>query len=180
MNTRWTFTAVGIAAVAAGTALWLANRPPAMTSAPAVAPAALLAASFVDAEGRRQPLGRFQGKLVVLNFWATWCVPCREELPALERLWRLRKDRGLAVIAVAIGEEPAAVRRFVDRLRPAPTFPIGLDRDKSVAKAWKVRGLPTTVLVGRDGRAAFAAAGAVAFDSPATLELLDRLGEAKI
>lgn len=128
------------------------------------------------ASGGTLSLEAHRGQVVVLNFWATWCVPCREELPALERLWRLRRDRGLAVIAVAIGEEAAAVRRFVDRLRPAPTFPIGLDRDKSVARAWKVRGLPTTVLVGRDGRAAFAAAGAVAFDSPATLELLDRLG----
>ena len=111
MNARWTFTAVGLAAVAAGTALWLANRPPAMTSAPAVAPAALLAASFADAEGRRQPLGRFQGKLLVLHFWATWCAPCLEEMPAFDRLQSRWAGRGVQFIGLS-AEEPDKVAAF--------------------------------------------------------------------
>ena len=128
---------------------------------------------LADARGGTISLAAHRGQVVVVNFWATWCAPCREELPALERLWQLRGGRGVVVIAVASGEEAGAVRRFVERLHPAPTFAIGVDPDRRTTKAWKVRGLPTTVGVGRDGRAHFAAAGQVEFDSAGTLRLLD-------
>ena len=84
---RWIFAIVGVLAAAAGTALWLAMRPAAPALEPAtVAPAALMAASFTDLDGRKRSLGEFQGKVVVLNFWATWCAPCREEMPGFDRL----------------------------------------------------------------------------------------------
>ena len=116
MTARWFYPLVGVAALAAGTALWLATRPalvasPAMTTAPTIGSAAIYATPFSDTEGRPQTLGQFQGKVVVLNFWATWCAPCREEMPAFTRLYSRWSSRGVQFVGVS-SEEAAKVARF--------------------------------------------------------------------
>ena len=84
---RFVFAAVGVAALLAGTALWLATAPAApRLTAPDISSSALFAAGFHDLQGASRSLGEFQGKVVVLNFWATWCPPCRDEMPAFSRL----------------------------------------------------------------------------------------------
>lgn len=109
------FAAVGLAAVAAGAALWLATRPARIEApgAPAahVSPAALYAAGFRDLRGEPQSLGQFQGRILVLNFWATWCAPCREEMPAFDRVHRRWQSRGVAFVGVS-AEPPEKVERF--------------------------------------------------------------------
>jgi len=108
---RWIFAIVGALAAAAGTALWLAMRPPSIALEPVtVTPAALMAASFTDLDGRKRSLGEFQGQVVVLNFWATWCAPCREEMPGFDRLQA--EWAGRAQFVGISSEEPTPVAAF--------------------------------------------------------------------
>ena len=112
MTARALFALVGTLAVLAGGTLWVAMRPPAERRGTVeISPAALLAASFSDAAGKSQSLGQFQGKVVVLNFWATWCAPCREEMPGFMRLQARWGSRGVQFVGLA-NEEPDKVTRF--------------------------------------------------------------------
>jgi peroxiredoxin len=100
--------------------------------------------------GESLDLAQLRGKVVLVNFWATWCAPCVEEMPALARLRARLAPRGFEVLAVNQGEMPARVAAFVERTGLDLT--ILLDREKSVAKEWKVRALPTTFVVDAKGR----------------------------
>jgi len=95
-------------------------------------------------------LADLRGKVVLLNFWATWCVPCRTEMPALEALYQRHKDAGLVVLAINMDRlSSAGLEAFVKEV--AVTFPIVLDPAWSTAKLYQVRGLPTTYLIDRAG-----------------------------
>jgi thiol-disulfide isomerase/thioredoxin/Cu/Ag efflux protein CusF len=95
-------------------------------------------------------LSELRGKVVLLNFWATWCVPCRTEMPTLEALYHRYKDRGLEVLAVNVDMlSTAGVETFVKEV--TVTFQIVLDPSWSVAQAYRVLGLPTTYLIDRVG-----------------------------
>jgi thiol-disulfide isomerase/thioredoxin len=108
------------------------------------------ALKLADAEGRERPLSEWRGKTVVVNFWATWCEPCREEMPSLERLKGRFAGKPFDIVGVNVGESPERVARFT---RDVPvTFPIVYDRHSATAKAWKVRGYPTSYVIGPDGR----------------------------
>lgn len=153
MSIRWLFSIVGVVAMLAGTALWLATRAPS-TPAPvaALSPGALMAAGFVDLQGRHRSLAEFQGKVVVLNFWATWCAPCREEMPGFERLQAQWRDRGVQFVGIS-SEEPAKVAAFAKTL--AITYPLWTGGDE-VAEVSRRLGndrsvLPHTVLLDRGG-----------------------------
>lgn len=102
------------------------------------------------AAGEAVDLASLRGKVVLVNFWATWCAPCVEEMPALARLRARLAPRGFEVLAVNQGEMPARVTAFAERA--GLDLPMLLDREKAVAKAWKVRALPTTFVVDRAGR----------------------------
>lgn len=95
-------------------------------------------------------LADFKGKVVFLNFWATWCPPCKEEMPAMERLYQRYKGQGFAVLAVSVDAEGApVVTPFVKEHKL--TFPIGLDPKMALAERYGVRALPTSFLVDRKG-----------------------------
>jgi thiol-disulfide isomerase/thioredoxin len=116
VSARWLFSSIGLLALASGTVLWLATRPagwsPGVTLAPpGISAAALYTATFQDEAGRNQSLGQFQGKVVVVNFWATWCAPCREEMPAFARLQSRWGARGVQFVGLA-NDDPAKVRPF--------------------------------------------------------------------
>lgn len=100
-------------------------------------------------EGIPLSLVDLEGKVVVLNFWATWCLPCRAEMPALERTWLAWQEQGLVVVAVNLQENPGRVAEFVREL--GLTFPVLVDADGSVLRRYRVQLYPTTFFIGRDG-----------------------------
>ncbi len=91
----------------------------------------------------------FQGKIVLVNFWASWCKPCKEELPALERLYQKYQERGFEVVGINIDKEEKHVARFLSR-HPV-TFSVLLDPDASVIAAYHARAMPTSFLIDRKG-----------------------------
>lgn len=107
------FAGVALLAALAGTALWLGERStlPTPKAPEAIAPTALYAATFRDGAGQSQSLGQYQGRLLVLNFWATWCAPCREEMPAFSRLSQRWAGRGVQFVGLS-SEAPEVVARF--------------------------------------------------------------------
>jgi peroxiredoxin len=105
----------------------------------------------------RLSVNDLRGRVILLNFWASWCAECRPEMPVLERLHRELEPRGLAVVGINAREEAISVRRYASELRL--TFPLLLDRDGTMTKQYGVLGLPTTFLIGRDGRAVAFAVG---------------------
>jgi peroxiredoxin len=139
-------------------------------------PGSELAATFSVATPDRSTLvlGDLRGKVVLLNFWATWCEPCLEEMPALERVGQTYRDRGLVVLALSVDREGASVvAPFVKR--HALTFPVGLDAQQAVARLYRVWALPATVIVSRQGIALFSAQGAREWDGPAGHALFETL-----
>jgi peroxiredoxin len=129
-------------------------------------------------EGGRLGLADFRGRVVLLNFWATWCPPCVTELPAMERLHQRHLARGFTVLAVSLDTLGApAVAAFV-RERGL-TFPVGLDPASDVARAYGVRALPTTALLDRQGRALGVAVGPREWDSPDGDALVEALLRAR-
>jgi peroxiredoxin len=102
-----------------------------------------------DPSGTPVSLRDFRGKIVFVNFWATWCVPCRAEMPAMEQLYQEFRGQGFAVVGVNFQDGPQQVSAFSQELHL--TFPIALDRKGTVASAYGVRGLPTTYLIDREG-----------------------------
>ena len=125
---------------------------PGGASAPPPAPAAgFIAPDFTlpTLEGELVTLNDLRGQAVVINFWASWCPPCRTEMPSIEAVYQQYKDQGLVVLAVDIQEPVAAVATFVDSMEL--TFPILLDADGSISQQYQVRGLPSTFFVDRQG-----------------------------
>ena len=125
-----------------------------------------------DMDNQIVDISELRGKVVVVNFWATWCPPCRREMASLENLHRATADKGVAVLAVNIGEDIDTVFPFMGTLDPSPTFPILFDYDAHSLAVWEVRGLPTTFIVDPDGFVVYRAVGGREFDHP---ELLGKI-----
>ncbi|WP_088282278.1 TlpA disulfide reductase family protein [Ideonella sp. A 288] len=104
-------------------------------------------------------LASAKGKVVLINFWASWCEPCRAEMPSLELLAERHERQGLVVVAVNFKEGESTIRRFTEQT--SLTLPILRDADGDAARAWGARMFPTTVAVGRDGRAVFTVLGEI-------------------
>jgi len=126
-------------------------------------------------EGKMRTLKDYEGKVLVVNFWATWCPPCIKEMPSLQRAWEQTREHDIAIVAVNMGETPEAIERFLRRF--PVEFPILLDRDVKVADAWDVRGLPTTFVLDPTGRFVFKVAGERVWDDPELLAQLRALAK---
>lgn len=121
-------------------------------------------------------LSKLRGKVVLINFWATWCPPCRREMPSLQRLWLQHGGKtDLRIVAVNIGENAETVLDFMGTLEASPTFPIVFDKDSSVLRHWPIKGLPTTFLLDRKGRVVYRAIGGREFDSPESVSVINKL-----
>jgi peroxiredoxin len=131
-----------------------------------------------DLEGRRHQLAEYRGKVVLVNFWATWCEPCREEMPSMNRLRAALAGRSFEVLAINLGESETRIRRFMEQV--PLDFAVLLDRDTSAAKTWKARILPASFLVGADGRIRYSVLGEIDWSAErvrnAILELLPPAG----
>jgi peroxiredoxin len=124
--------------------------------------------------GGRLRLRDFRGTVVLLNFWATWCPPCKEEMPSMERLYRRYRTRGFAVLAVSIDADGAqVVLPFVKQL--GLTFPVGLDPKMALANEYRVRALPSTFLIDSAGQMVAIAIGPRDWDSRSARGVVESL-----
>ncbi len=116
-------------------------------------------------EGGEIRLSEFRGRPVLINFWASWCAPCRAEMPELERVAQEYEAAGLVVVGINQLEDPETVAQFVQEF--SLTFPIALDRDGTTSRDWQVYGIPQTYLVDANGIIRKAWVGPVTYDSVA-------------
>lgn len=128
-----------------------------------------------DMDGELHRLSDLRGRVVMVNFWATWCPPCREEMPSMEAIYQELSDEGFQVLAVNQWESPDQVFPYMGQLDVWPSFPILFDRDSSVADAYRVKGLPTTVLIDKQGQVAYRAVGGRNFNHPEVRRLIEQL-----
>lgn len=124
-------------------------------------------------EGSRVSLKDFEGKLVFLNFWATWCGPCRYEMPAMEKLWQKFKEEDFVILAVDVREGKEKVSSFVKE--NGLTFPVLLDSRGGVASTYGIRAIPTTYLLDPEGRIVGKALGARDWASQDAFKLIEQL-----
>jgi thiol-disulfide isomerase/thioredoxin len=125
-----------------------------------------------DTTGRRWRLEALQGRVVLVNFWASWCEPCRAEMPSLEQLARRQRD-DLEVLAVNFKESAGSVQRFLERT--PLDLPVLLDEDGATARAHGVRVFPSTVVVDREGRGVLVVVGEMDWQGAAARELIEPL-----
>jgi len=127
---------------------------------------------FEDAQGRQRTIADFRGKLVLLNIWATWCPPCRKEMPTLDRLQKRLGGPGFEVVALSIDRDGASVvKRFFDEIGVG-ALSIYVDRTAQVGGDLGIVGLPTTLLIDRDGREIGRVIGPAEWDSPEVMSLI--------
>jgi thiol-disulfide isomerase/thioredoxin len=117
-----------------------------------------------DLQGVKHRLADYRGKVVLINFWATWCVPCREEMPSIERLRASLEGRPFAVLAVNLAEPESRIRKFLEKV--PVRFTVLIDQDTSTTRAWQAKVLPATYLVGPDGKIRYRHIGELDWSKP--------------
>jgi len=125
--------------------------------------------------GKTYSLSQFRGKVVLVNFWATWCPPCRAEMPSIEKLYRSLAGTPFEVLALDQAEDQSTVFAHLGELDPMPTFPVLLDKTSSAANAFHVQGIPTTYLVDKAGKIAYKAVGGRNYASPDIRDIVVKL-----
>jgi cytochrome c biogenesis protein CcmG/thiol:disulfide interchange protein DsbE len=118
-------------------------------------------------------LEALRGRVVLLNFWATWCEPCEDEMPSMQRLYDRLAPRGFELVAVSVDEDPAAVEAFRERL--GLRFPIALDPESEIAKRYQTMGFPESLLIGPEGDVIERYVGPRDWDAPMYSERIARL-----
>ncbi|HRM75716.1 MAG TPA: TlpA disulfide reductase family protein [Paracoccus sp. (in: a-proteobacteria)] len=152
---RWLvlYTALGIGANAAlaGEIDWQAAHDGGLAKLVQTDPTPVPDTSFTDPEGGTHSLADYRGKVVLLNFWATWCAPCREEMPSLDALQAELGGDDFQVVAIAAGHNPApAIEKFLTEAK-ITNLPVLLDPRQGLAREMGVMGMPVTILIDRDG-----------------------------
>ena len=127
----------------------------------------------MDEEKRK--LSDYRGKVVLLNFWATWCPPCIREMPSMERLHQQINTDDFSVIAINQMEDGDQVFAFTGQLEIDPTFEILFDSRSEVSQAYAVRGLPTTYLIDKQGNIRYRAVGGREFNHPEVVKIINGL-----
>jgi peroxiredoxin len=130
--------------------------------------------SAPNLDGQAMRLSAYRGQVVLVSVWATWCPPCREEMPSMERLYQKLADRGFVILAVSQDETGAdGVKTFVDQTKV--TFPVLLDPDGDVGRSYGVWGYPESFLVDRTGGIVEHVVGPREWDAPAQVAAIERL-----
>jgi len=166
--------ALGVAAAAAFALLGAPEVPPAVGRG---APAPDFALERLG-DGTQMTLADLKGQVVLVNFWATWCKTCEDEMPAMERLYRSLRAEGFELVAISVDQEAEDVVRFQERL--GLSFPILLDPDQRAARAYQTFAFPESLLIGPDGVVLERYVGAKEWDSRPYVERIRRLLRARL
>lgn len=126
-----------------------------------------------DLSGATRTLADYRGKVVLLNFWATWCPPCHREMPSLERLRIRMAGQPLEIVAISSAETPEEVRAYLSKMKLG--FPILLDSDSSNTRRWKVFALPTTFVLDAEGRIHHVLTGPTEWDEGEALAVINAM-----
>ncbi len=126
-------------------------------------------------DGKSVQLADLKGKVVLVNFWATWCGPCKEEMPAFERLRQKLDPQRFALLTITTDLQRDGIKHFLANLHVQ--LPVLFDEDQDVSQAYLVRALPTTVLIDRQGRLVGRAVGPREWDAPKAIHLLQGMME---
>jgi len=174
MRWRTGLVFVAVALAAAGAGIYVSHRHGATPFARPAAPKPMPELRFVDGAGRALTLADFRGKVVLLNIWATWCAPCREEMPALDRLQASLGGERFQVVALSVDQQGASIaRRFYGEVG-IKALPLYVDPSAKAAFVLDAAGLPASLLVDRAGREVGRHLGAVQWDSADVVEQLRR------
>jgi len=162
---RWLLATVAVAAIVSPLSAGELKRWTGEPRAPAI--------DLLRTDGTPLSLAELRGKVVLVNFWATWCAPCVTEMPALQQLRDALGPQGLEVLAVNFQEGPARIDAFVQKL--GLSLPVVRDTDGSVAKAWNARIFPASYVVDRSGRIRYGLIGGADWTSPELLSAIREL-----
>ena len=131
--------------------------------------------NLFDLEGYEINLSNYQGKVIMLNFWATWCPPCRAEMPSMESLHKKMEDKNFVILAVNIQEKSSAVKEFIQKNRY--TFPVIIDEKGEAANKYQIRAIPTTYIIDTKGKIAGVFTGSRAWDSNDVVKIFNELSK---
>jgi peroxiredoxin len=126
-----------------------------------------------DLDGRVHRLADFRGRVTLINFWATWCVPCRDEMPSIQGLKEKLAGRPFAVLAVNLDEPESRIRKFLSQTKV--DFTVLLDPERKAAKAWDARILPASFVVGPDGRIRYTVTGDLDWENEHVVMIVSEL-----
>jgi len=119
--------------------------------------------TLLDIDDKTHSLLKYRGRVVIVNFWATWCPPCRDELPSMERAWKIFKKHDVVLLGINVGEDADTIFEFTANY--PVTFPLLLDLDSKVTKSYPVIGLPTSYVIDPEGRIIYQAIGTREWDA---------------
>ena len=126
-------------------------------------------------DGKTTNTGAMAGKVVLLNFWATWCPPCKSEMPSIEAMYKKLKGYDFDIMAVSVAEKPQTVIDFIKEYKY--TYPVFLDETGAASAPFAGRGIPTTFILDKQGRAIAGLVGARSYDGPEVVDLFKEMAE---
>lgn len=124
-------------------------------------------------EGGTRARSASKGNIVLLNFWASWCPPCKEEMPSIENLSKAMKGKKFEVMAVNLGDTKATVRDFLKQY--GYTFPVYLDQKSTLSRGYASKGIPTTYIVDKSGKFIAGVIGGIRYDHPDVISIMSDL-----
>jgi thiol-disulfide isomerase/thioredoxin len=130
-----------------------------------------------DLEGAQHRLPDYRGKVVLINFWATWCGPCRDEMPSIQRLKEKLAGKPFVVLAINLDEPESRIRNFLSHMKV--DFTVLLDPERTVAKEWGARILPASYIIGANGRIRYSLVGEIDWDHELIVSRIAELLPAK-
>jgi peroxiredoxin len=126
-----------------------------------------------DIDGNKVSLADYSGKVVIVNFWATWCPPCRYEMPSMQRAYETLKQDNIEMLAVNVGEGSETIFAFTADY--PVEFPLIMDKTSAVTEKYNVAGIPATYVVGPQGKLLYKAIGSREWDHPAIIEKIQQI-----